>query len=152
MAAMELPTAHGGLQRKIKPSGNPTQMRAYIAERTRQHLFGELAAVCVQSAACPTFRSKILYMGKKKESASGINGPLAACGMFGFMALWILITYFHYSEHYSTPNLEGYFPVLVVPAIVVFVLVLEGRSTLQYVRRFCGGLPTTVDQGIRHED
>jgi hypothetical protein len=88
----------------------------------------------------------------KKNNESALNGPLGACCMLGFMALWIAITYFHYSEHYSTPNLEGYFPVLVVPAIVVFVLALEGRSTLQHMRRFCGGLPTTADEGIKHED
>ena len=88
----------------------------------------------------------------KKNNESALNGPLGACCMLGFMALWIAITYFHYSEHYSTPNLEGYFPVLVVPAIIVFVLALEGRSTLQHMRRFCGGLPTTADEVIKHED
>ena len=93
-------------------------------------------------------------MGNRKETESGVNGPLAACCMLGFLAVLILFTSVssHFSEHDNTPDLAAYFPVLIVPVMIVCVLALEGRSTLQYVRRFCGGLPTTVDQGIRHED
>ena len=65
-------------------------------------------------------------------------GPLAALGIVAFIALWFFIIYVHHSEDWSTPDLTGLFPVVVVPLVVVLVVVAEGQHIFRYVRRSCG--------------
>ena len=64
--------------------------------------------------------------------------PLVALGIVALIALWFFIIYVHHSEDWSTPDLTGLFPVVVVPLVVVLVVVAEGQHILRYVRRSCG--------------
>ena len=95
---------------------------------------------------------KSRLMGKKQEHGGylgGLNGCLAACGLIIFFVLWLLGMYIHYDENWNTPDLEGIFPVIVVPAILVLALVIESRFILNFMRRACD-LPTVHPVG--HED
>jgi hypothetical protein len=72
------------------------------------------------------------------QTVRGPPAPLMALGIVASLALWFFIIYVHHSEDWSTPDLTGLFPVVVVPLIVVLVVVAEGQYILRYMRRSCG--------------
>ena len=58
------------------------------------------------------------------QNQVGIPGIVGGLGLIAFIVLWVLMVYIYHSDDWYTPNFDGLFGLVVVPALGVGIVLL----------------------------